>query len=97
MATKPSVLVPPGFDESAVDYTDAAVLLGLAVETTLLLDRPRRTSLGLTETTFIEKGYWSEKNLVLDFDLATVEAATARALDARRRRLLEKAHGRRID
>ena len=80
------VLVPPGFDECAVDYTDAAALLGLAVETSLLLDAPTRSHFGPREETLEKKGYWTGAVEIVDLDLARVAEAVRRALAARARR-----------
>ena len=79
-------VLPPGFDECAVDYTDAAALLGLAVETSLLLDAPTRSHFGPREETLEKKGYWTGAVEIVDLDLSRVAEAVRRALAARARR-----------
>jgi len=70
-----SILVPAGFDQAAVDYTNIAALLGLAVETTLRLRGP-------TEVGFFDKGdYWSNANDKVHFDADVVEATVRTARD----------------
>lgn len=83
------VLVPPGFPEAAVDYADAAVLLGLSVETSLLYDEPTRAHFGGRESSLMEKGYWGDATVEINLDPKTVASAVERALTRRRRRLVD--------
>jgi hypothetical protein len=70
------VLVPAGFDEAAVDYVSMAALLGLRVESTLLLASPRRPSLhGNREADLSEKGYWTNRTNDLVFAPGVVAGA----------------------
>ena len=64
----------------------AEALLGLAVETSLLLDAPTRSHFGPREETLEKKGYWTGAVEVVDLDLARVAEAVRRALAARARR-----------
>lgn len=69
------VIVPPSFEPAVVDYANIVLLLGLRLETTLLLRAPARFGF------FYDFAYWSEQNDVLgDLDMRVVAEAVRRAL-----------------
>ncbi|KAJ1461924.1 hypothetical protein M885DRAFT_611523 [Pelagophyceae sp. CCMP2097] len=74
------VLVPPGFNESVVEYATIASMLGLVVATSVeLAGRPEPVRLRPSR----RAEYWAEVNEVVDFDAALVEALVRRAVDLR--------------